>query len=158
VLFAVPEDKLAWLVVGTAVAVRVWSSQTVLTGKVREIASSADPLTRTFAIKVALDGNNAPAMGSTVFATPQLKKGVDVPVIKLPTSALRLNGKSSAVWVLDSASMTVKSQDVVVATADGNMAVIGGGLKPGDKVVAAGVHVLAPGQKVTEYVEKARHD
>jgi multidrug efflux pump subunit AcrA (membrane-fusion protein) len=78
-----------------------------------------------------------------------------VPVIKLPTSALRQDGKSSAVWVLDSASMTVKSQAVDVLTADGNLAVIGSGLKPGDKVVSTGVHVLAPGQKVTEYVDKA---
>lgn len=155
VLFAVPEDKLAGLTVGTPVAVRVWSSQSVLQGKVREIASSADPLTRTFAIKVALDGNDAPPMGSTVFATPKLKTLSGVPVIKLPTSALRQDGKSSAVWVLDSASMTVKSQAVEVLTADGNLAVIGSGLKPGDKVVSTGVHVLAPGQKVTEYVDKA---
>ena len=154
VLFAVPEDKLTGLGVGTAVTVRVWANQALLQGKVREIASSADPLTRTFAVKVALDGNAAPPLGSTVFATPKVAKAVDVAVLKLPTSALRQAGKSSAVWLLDSASMTVKSQDVVVVTADGNMAVIGGGLKPGDKVVSTGVHVLSPGQKVTEYVGK----
>jgi hypothetical protein len=53
--------------------------------------------------------------------------------------------------VLDTASMTVRSQPVQIATADGNEAVIASGLQPGQKVVSAGVHVLSPGQKVTIY-------
>lgn len=154
VVFAVPEDKLLGISVGAAVAVRVWSNQAILQGKVREVASSADPLTRTFTVKVALDGNSSPPMGSTVFATPKLKKQSGEPVIKLPTTALRQDGQSSAVWLLDAASMTVRSQKVTVFTADGNSAVIGAGLKPGDKVVSTGVHVLAPGQQVTEYQDK----
>lgn len=154
VLFAVPEDKLVGVSMGTKVTVRVWSSQAILHGKVREIASSADPLTRTFAVKVALDEGTAPPLGSTVFATPKIKMIADTAVIKLPTGALRQDGNSSAVWVLDPETMTVKSRSVQVLTAEGNLAVIGGGLKPGDKVVSTGVHVLAPGQKVTEYKDK----
>ncbi len=154
VLFAVPEDKLSGLPVGTPVAVRVWSSQVLLQGKVREIASSADPLTRTFTIKVSLNDGNAPPLGSTVFAIPKIRLEADKAVIKLPTTALRQDGHTSAVWVLDPATMTVKSQSVQVLTAEGNLAVIGGGLKPGDKVVSTGVHVLAPGQKVIEYKDK----
>ena len=50
--------------------------------------------------------------------------------------------------------MTVRSQPVQVATADGNEAVIAAGLAPGMLVVSAGVHVLSPGQKVTIYQEK----
>jgi multidrug efflux system membrane fusion protein len=74
--------------------------------------------------------------------------------MKLPTSALRQEGKGSAVWVLDKATMTVRSQPVQVATADGNEAVIASGIAPGMMVVAAGVHVLQPGQKVTIYQSK----
>jgi multidrug efflux pump subunit AcrA (membrane-fusion protein) len=58
------------------------------------------------------------------------------------------------VWVLDRATMTVRSQPVQVATADGNQAVIGAGLQPGMEIVSAGVHVLAPGQKVTVWQDK----
>lgn len=54
-------------------------------------------------------------------------------------------------WVLDKSTMTVRSQPVQVATADGNEAVIGAGVTPGMQVVVAGVHVLSPGQKVTIY-------
>jgi len=74
--------------------------------------------------------------------------------MKLPTSALRQEGKGTAVWVLDQSTMTVRSQAVQVATADGNEAVIASGITPGMMVVAAGVHVLSPGQKVTIYQSK----
>ena len=76
------------------------------------------------------------------------------PVIKLPTSALRKEGQGTAVWVLDKSTMTVRSQPVQIATADGNEAVIAAGLQPGMLVVSAGVHVLSPGQKVTIYQDK----
>jgi multidrug efflux system membrane fusion protein len=58
------------------------------------------------------------------------------------------------VWVLDKATMTVRSQPVQIATADGNEAVIAAGLAARHEVVSAGVHVLSPGQKVTVYEEK----
>ena len=66
----------------------------------------------------------------------------------MPTSARRQKGKSSAVWVLYKASMTLKLQAEQVATADGNEAAISSGLLHGGMVVSAGVHVLSPGQKV----------
>ena len=52
--------------------------------------------------------------------------------------------------------MTVRSQPVQIATADGNEAVIASGLTPGMQVVSAGVHVLSPGQKVTLYQPKGQ--
>jgi len=71
--------------------------------------------------------------------------------IRLPTSALKQAGNGTVVWVLDEASMTVNTQAVQLGPLVGNEVVITGGLKPGQKVVAAGVHVLSPGQKVTVY-------
>ena len=85
---------------------------------------------------------------------PQALDRSGVQVIKLPTSALVQSGKATAVWVLDTGSMTVKLQTITVATADGNEVVVAGGLTPGAQVVTAGVHVLSPGQKVTIYKEK----
>ena len=76
---------------------------------------------------------------------------VDAPVLKLPTSAFLRDGSSSAVWVLDSASMTVRMQPVVVAGADGNEVMVASGVAPGVTIVTAGVHALTPGQKVKLY-------
>lgn len=156
VVFSVPEDKVALMPVGAAVSVKVWASDRSLAGKVREVAASADPVTRTFLVKVALavPDAQAPALGSTVYVQPQGAGLTGQKVIKLPTSALRQEGKGSSVWLLDKASMTVKSQPVQVATADGNEAVIAAGVEPGQLVVSAGVHVLQPGQKVSIYQGK----
>ncbi|MFD0666292.1 efflux RND transporter periplasmic adaptor subunit [Ramlibacter sp. MAHUQ-53] len=152
-VFAVPEDRVRAVRVGSAVAVRPLADGPALTGQVREVAASADPVTRTFQVKVALPAGAPLALGTTVYVTPQALAPASAPVIKLPTSALRQEGAGSAVWVLDAASMTLKSQPVQVAGADGNEVVVTAGLQPGQQVVAAGVHVLQAGQKVTRYQE-----
>ncbi|HQS00260.1 MULTISPECIES: efflux RND transporter periplasmic adaptor subunit [unclassified Polaromonas] len=154
VVFSVPEDKVAAIKVGMPVKVRVWAQNAGLEGKVREVGASADPLTRTYPVKVALATREPPVLGATVYVQPQGLSAAGVQVIKLPTTALRQEGRSTAVWVLDKASMTVKSQLIEVATADGNEAVVASGLQPGMLVVSAGVHVLSPGQKVTIYQPK----
>jgi RND family efflux transporter MFP subunit len=155
VVFSVPEDKVAAIRPGSEVAVRAWASGGDFKGKVREVAASADPVTRTYAVKVGIDGVDQPPLGATATVVPQSLNMVGTPVIKLPTSALRQEGQASAVWVLDKSTMTVRSQQVQIATADGNDAVIAAGLQPGMTVVAAGVHVLSPGQKVRIFEEKA---
>jgi RND family efflux transporter MFP subunit len=154
VVFAVPEDKVALIKVGSKADVRGWSAGAHMQGVVREVAASADPVTRTFAVKVALDAKDPLALGATVSVVPQTLERSGLQAIKLPTSAFRQDGQSSAVWVLDTASMTIKLQPVVIATADGNDVVVASGLQPGMQVVIAGVHVLSPGQKVTIYKEK----
>ena len=77
--------------------------------------------------------------------------------IRLPTSALvrAPGGKDSAVWVFDPTGSTVSMRSVIVAGADGNEIVIVSGLKDGEEIVAAGVHVLSPGQKVVRFASTA---
>lgn len=154
VVFSVPEDKVAAVRPGSDVSVRAWSGNRALAGKVREVSASADPVTRTFQVKVSLEGSDPPALGSTVSVLPHSLGHGSAGVIKLPTSALRQEGGATAVWVLDSSTMTLKSQPVQIATADGNEAVIASGLQPGMLVVSAGVHVLSAGQQVTIYRDR----
>ena len=151
VVFSAPEDKVAGLKVGVPVRIRVWAQNTELPGRVREVAASSDPVTRTYPVKVSIDAPQPPPLGATVYVIPETGAAVGAPVIKLPTSALRQEGQATAVWVLDKASMTVRSQVIQIATADGNEAVVAAGLQPGMLVVSAGVHVLSPGQKVSIY-------
>jgi RND family efflux transporter MFP subunit len=161
VVFVVPEDKRGDIRVGQKVNVRPWSAgMQPLQGQVREVAASADPVTRTYQVKVALptaDAAAVPPLGATVHALPEGMGPTGQPVVKLPTTALRQEGgggQGTAVWVFDAASSTVKLQPVQLATAEGNEAVIAAGLTPGMQVVAAGVHVLTPGQKVTVYQDR----
>ena len=155
VVFAVPEDQLALVRVGAVVAVQAWASEVVWQGVVREVAASADPVTRTFSVKVGRDASVAAALGTTVAVRPVAGAAGTAhaagAVMKLPTSALRQEGAGSAVWVLEPASMTLRSQSVQVAAMDGNTVVIASGLTPGMEVVATGVHVLSAGQRVLRY-------
>ncbi len=155
VVFSVPEDKVGQMKLGSAVEVRAWASASVYQGRVREVSASADPVTRTFVVKVALAGADLLPLGTTVSVLPQALDRSGPAVIKLPTSALQHDGTAVAVWVLERASMTVRLQPIAIATADGNDVVVASGLQPGMEVVAAGVHVLSPGQKVAIYREKA---
>ena len=156
VVISVPEDKVTAIRPGAEVSVRVWANQNaLLRGTVREVAASADPVTRTYAVKVSLEPAATPPLGATAYVQAPGLGQAGAPVIKLPTSALRKEGQGTAVWVLDQPSMTVKSQPVQIATLDGNEVVIAGGLQPGMLVVAAGVHVLSPGQKVVIYQERS---
>jgi len=152
-VFAVPEDQVAGFAAGQPVQVRSWGASAPLAGRVREVGASADRATRTFTVKVALEGA-APPLGTTVSVMPQPAAGTASAVLKLPTSALRQEGGRTAVWVLDEQSMTVRPQPIVVGSVDGNEVVVSQGLTPGMRVVAAGVHVLAAGQKVSVYEGK----
>ena len=150
-VFAVSEQMVMGLKLGQAMQATLLSTGQILNGKVRELAASADPVTRTFAVKLSLaDSTNLP-LGVTVNVHAGPTASNAPLVIKLPTSALRQEGQSTVVWVLDEATMTVNTQAVQLGMVDGNEVVILSGLKPGQKVVSAGVHVLAPGQKVTLY-------
>ena len=169
VVFAVPEGRLAELRTGLVAQVRLWATAPasagaaggeLLTGTLREIAAAADPLTRTYQVRLALpETANAP-LGATAYVTLPAPTGAVAQAIKLPTSALMHDAaqgpSGSAVWVFDPASSTVQQRPVVVAGADGNQAVIASGLKPGEEVVVAGVHVLSPGQKVSRFATVAK--
>ena len=155
VVFAVPEDKLALIRQLAAVpgrfSVKLWGEDsTALPASIREISAAADPVTRTFLVKA--DVGKAPVkLGQT--ATVRVELPQTAGVTKLPLTALKEEQGRSIVWLVDRQSMTVRAQAVQVAGADGNDAVITGGLQPGQVVVTAGVHVLNPGQTVKFYVE-----
>ncbi len=151
VVFSVPEDKVAAVRPGQPVGVRIWSDAESFAGRVREVAASADPVTRTFLVKVAIDGKELPPLGATAYVRPRALSREGAEALKLPTSALRQDGGKTAVWVFDPATGTVRSQPIQIATADGNDVVVASGLAPGQQVVATGVHVLADGQKVAVY-------
>lgn len=158
VVFAVPEDKVGIVKALGAqpgrFKVRLWGTNgEPLPATIREISAAADPATRTFLVKADI-GRAATGdvrLGQTASVAMELPQVAGV--TKLPLSALREEKGRSTVWLVDKSSMTVKSQDVKLAGADGNDAVITAGLAPGQIVVTAGVHVLSPGQKVKFYVE-----
>lgn len=152
-LFSVPEDMAptmrALLNKAGAIKVRRWGTQEWLPAKIREVSAATDSVTRTFLVKADV-GQGAYELGQTAtvaLSTPvRFAGGLRVPLQAL----VELNGRS-AVWVLDGANMTVKAQPVVTADVTGNIVIVANGLKAGQEIVTAGVHVLKSGQKVKRY-------
>ena len=159
-VFAVPEDRIAQTKPGQPVQIKVWPDEELLTAHIREVAASADAATRTYQVKATLDAadpERLPKLGATVTVIPQgqpADAGQAAQAIKLPLTALWEKAGQSQVWVFDAASSSVQPQAVGVARIDGNEAVIQSGLKAGQQVVIAGVHVLSAGQKVTVFQSK----
>lgn len=115
-------------------------------GHVREVSPQADPVTRTFKVKVALDSPpEAMRLGATVNGVMTLAQDA---VIEIPASALTRSEQTPAVWVVDPASNTVALRPVEVKRFGEYLVAIADGLKSGDVVVTAGVQALHPGQQV----------
>lgn len=119
-------------------------------GRVREIAPLAESGTRSKRIRISLD-QPGPAfrLGATINVS--LTRNVS-PTVLLPASALIEDGGRRSVWVVSADGKSVSRRDVTVAAArdnaeDGRIAVVDG-LKAGERVVVAGVHVLKEGQAV----------
>lgn len=155
-VFSVPEDRVGALrqLMGKEGGVTLvpWGDDKPVPATVREVAAAADPVTRTFLVKADL-GKAALRLGQT--ASVRVAGPAVTGVIRLPLTAVAETQGKTVVWLFDRASMTVRVQPVAVAGADGNTVVIVGGVKPGDEVVVAGVHVLTPGQKVKPFTEVA---
>lgn len=156
VVFNVPEDRVAELrsLAGKAGALKVqmWSDgQAPISATVREVAAAADPATRTFMVKADVGRANV-RLGQSASVKVEMPRVAGQ--IKLPLAAVFEVKGAPAVWVLDRDSMTVMQRPVQVAGAEGNEVVLAGGLKAGETVVVAGVHVLGPGQKVRLYAER----
>ena len=115
-------------------------------GRVRQVDPQADPVTRTFKVRVAV--NDPPAtmrLGATVTGRMEVDHGHGV---SLPASALTAADRNPAVWVVDPDSLTVALKPVEVLRFDPGTVVLSGGLNGGEIVVTAGVQALHPGQKV----------
>jgi RND family efflux transporter MFP subunit len=116
------------------------------TGRVRETAPQADPITRSFQVKVGLiEWPEAMRLGATVFGQARMlgSKGIE-----LPATALTTADNQPAVWVVDPNSMQVSLRTVELQRQTSSSIIVSKGVEPGEVVVAAGVHALRPGQKV----------
>src|SRR5438105_4165909 len=143
---AIPETLVGRAKSGTA-SVTLWSdSEKKYTAKLREIAPSADPATRTYLAKFSLpEADDKVSLGMT--ATLTLADAATERVAKLPLSALFSQGSNPSLYTVDDAG-AVKLQPVVVKSYESNAVVIAGGVIEGAKVVALGVQKIDPAQKV----------
>jgi RND family efflux transporter MFP subunit len=115
-------------------------------GRVREVAAQANPVTRTFEVKVGLtDPPPGMRLGATVVGRTETDAG---PIIEIPATALTRVNQQPAVWIVDPKSRTVSIRNVDVLRFEQAQVVVSQGLDTGEIVVTAGVQALHPGQKI----------
>jgi RND family efflux transporter MFP subunit len=140
-VFDVPAQVLRSAPSDPQVTIRLTDDPSVTTiGRVREVAPQADPVTRTFQVKVGLTDP-----GSTVNGIVGLESEK---VIAIPASALTELNRQPAVWIVDPSKLTVSLRNIELLRFDPGTVVVAHGLDSGDIVVTAGVQALHPGQTV----------
>ncbi len=148
VVLNAPESQLGRFKVGQSVAISLWAlpSQTIA-GRIREVAGGADPVTRTYAVRVsAIDAPRDAQLGMT--ATVLFASGTDASLVLLPLAALARERDAPAVWIVDPATRKVKLRAVTVGQYREDGVTITSGLSAGEVVVTAGVHKLRAGEEV----------
>lgn len=152
VAIAVPESRVGSLRIGQPAEVSLWADASArYRGVLRELASVADPVTRTFAARVAIadtglaqSGGVWPLLGMT--ASVRFAAAAQAP-LHVPLTAIFQQDGKPAVWVL-AADSTVALRPVEVAAWGEKDATLAAGLVAGERIVVAGVHKLAAGEKV----------
>jgi RND family efflux transporter MFP subunit len=118
----------------------------VASGTVREVSPKADPVTRTFEVRVGLrNPPEAMRLGSTVKGLLEISSPA---TLAAPASALTQAGASPAVWVVDPSTSTVSLRPVDILRFESDRVVLSQGLEPGEIIVTGGIQALHPGQRV----------
>ena len=117
--------------------------------KLRQLADTADRLTRTFEARYVLEGDLAnAALGSTVTILIADGKPASANGLLVPASALLDTGKGAGVWLIGGDPVAVRWQPVKIEHMEDDRARVAGSLKQGDQIVALGAHLLREGEQV----------
>jgi membrane fusion protein, multidrug efflux system len=148
VVINVPESRLAALRDAKQVLVALWTQpQRPYAGSVREISPTADPVTRTFTVKVSVPQADA-AMRLGMTANVLVGDPSESTVVKLPLSAVDQSAGAASVWIVDPQSHKVAPRPVQIGAYREDGVTVRSGVAAGDVVVTAGVHKLVAGETV----------
>jgi len=147
VAISVPEQGRERFAVGRELAVELWAKPGQrFPGTVRELSPSADPVTRTYAARVAF---SAPAEDIELGQSARVYARVDGDSrLRVPLSALTRRGDQPAVWVVDPATHQVRLRRVAVGSYGEDGVPVLSGLRADEWIVAAGAHLLLEGERI----------
>jgi len=148
VVINVPESRLAELREAKRVLVALWTHpERPYAGHVREIAPTADAVTRTFTVKISVpQADTAVRLGMT--ANVVVDNPSEASVVTLPLSALDQSAGTASVWVVDPRTRKAAPRPVEIGAYREDGVTVHSGIVAGDVVVTAGVHKLVIGETV----------
>lgn len=146
-VFDVPASLMRQVSPDAEISIALTDDPAVRTvGRVRETAPQADPVTRSYRVKVGLtEWPDAMRLGATVTGRARMLAPGG---IELPATALTSMNDQPAVWVVNPQGHQVSLRPVKLQRQDSASIVVMHGLQGGELVVTAGVHALRPDQKV----------
>ncbi len=118
----------------------------VINGTLRELSAAADPLTRTYAARIAVDAADDVLQLGMSATVSDIQNAAAV--LRLPLAAVVSRNGKPQVWKLDAATSTVHAAEVRTGALDGDGVLIEAGIAPGDVVISAGANLLREGQPV----------
>lgn len=124
--------------------------------ELKEISTDADPATQTFAATFVMpsptDVTILPGMTATIREFKLKPDHTEATAYAVPLDAVPIDGQGNYfVWRVqdaDGGTATVHRADVRVGEMAGDDILVLDGLKPGDRIALAGVHLLEEGQRV----------
>lgn len=144
----VPEHQLQRLKSGMPVEVTLWATgDQRFPAVVRELASSADPATRTYSMRVSVTAPpETMRLGMTASVTVPTP---DAPtLIRVPLTAYTQQGGKGGVWIFNDSAGAVSFRAVDAIGFDGNDILLGPAVQAGERIVTAGASYLHEGQQV----------
>jgi RND family efflux transporter MFP subunit len=142
----VPENRVGALRQTSSITVLLWASpERRFRGNVREIGVAADPGTRTYPVRVAIeDADDSVRLGMTAKVTLAAPASQ---ALYVPITALQRAGADTAVWVVRSDG-SVELRRVRIGDFVGADVAVTDGLRDGEVIVTLGTNKLHAGQKV----------
>ena len=142
----VPERRRAEL--PQQARVQLYGSNLEAETKLREVAGSADPQSRSWRTRYSIEDTPAkwPLGSSVSLILPTTPNGETSALQRVPVGALIDHGAGMGVWVLE--NETVLWRAIELVRMDTEHAYIHSDLPAGTRIIALGAHLLEPNQKV----------
>lgn len=148
VLVSIPESRVDELRKADKLTVSTWAApDRKFDAKLRELAPDTDPVTRTYAARIAIDSpDDSLRLGMTANVTlpnAEARAGISLPL----TAIYDVDGQPK-VWVVDVKTQRVSARPVQLAGTNNDRVLIASGIRAGETVVTAGAHLLHADQLV----------
>lgn len=143
----VPENQVAQVHVGQPARVTVGALGRTFTGQVYEIGVLADPLTRTYPVKITL-ANPEDALKVGMVVDVLLPLNGNVPALGVPREAVRIDERGAACVFVIGPDGKARRRKVEVLGFAAERVALKGGVTAGERVAVSGTPMLADGSAV----------
>ena len=141
---ALPENVATKVKPGSPLQVTIDAIGSTFAARIAEIVPTADPASRTFVAKIAL---NQKGLKSGMFGRGAVSLGTMTTGITVPKKAVIDHGALTSVWTLDKGNIA-RMRIVKVGRQSGERVEILSGLSDGDRVVVSGADKITEGARV----------